>query len=76
MEISIETIPEGWFIRSIGENVREIIYRGDTHETKGTFHFELQHRNGGMLTIGKGVSINSALQNALEKIKEGLGKNV
>lgn len=78
LEMTMISIPENWFIYGMGEQVKPIIYKGDTHERCKPFGFwaELQHRRGGLLTKGVGETMTHALQSALDVLPLERAKEV
>jgi len=70
MILSLKEIPEGWFLKSLGESVTPIHYRGDMHENDGKgFFCHLQHRDGGKQTTAYGLTPDEAMSNCLSAIE-------
>ena len=62
-------VPEGWFVYGIGEQVKPIIFKGDTHDHIA-FWSELQRRQGGLLQKATASTPALALAAAILKAKE------
>lgn len=60
LDATMTLVPEGWFISAMGEEVKPIVYVGDTHEHL-CFYCHLQHRKGGRLKTGKAPTLEAAL---------------
>lgn len=71
LEDALRAIPDGWFVYSMGEQVKPQIYAGDRHDHIG-FYCELQHRNGGKLTKATGITLDAAVNAAVADVEEGL----
>lgn len=65
--IDISAVQEPWFIYGMGEDVKPIIFKGDTHAHLG-YWCDLQHRNGGLLTKGQGQTLQEAIDAAVQAI--------
>ena len=61
-------IPDYWFLASLGEEVKGILIKGDTHERLGWIA-KLQHRDGGKLTSGYGATLRAAMNNAIAIVR-------
>lgn len=63
-------LPAEWFVYALGESVKPINYRGDRHDNTGDgFWCELQHRDGGRLTLGKGATPHAAVCDAIVRVE-------
>jgi hypothetical protein len=69
--IDFDAIPQGWFLYRLGECVKPINYRHDTHENTGEgFSCELQYRgDGGRLTKAKGATPAEAFNAAIAEVE-------
>jgi hypothetical protein len=62
-----DEIPEGWFLDSLCHVHSPIIYHGDIHESLG-WEAKLQHKLGGRLMEGRGLTPQEAFDNAKNQI--------
>lgn len=70
LEDALRFLAEPWFLWSLGEDVKPIVYRGDAHEPLG-FHAHLQCRAGGQFTSASGAALHLALCAALIDVRVG-----
>lgn len=66
VDAALMLLEEPWFVVRMGERVTSVIFKGDRHDHL-RFYTELQHREGGRLTEGKGQTQALALLAAILK---------
>lgn len=64
---AIASIPNNWFIDRLGEMVTPICVAGDKHE-RMAFSCSLQHRRGGLLTVGESDTLAGAVGRAIGQL--------
>jgi len=75
MLISLD-LPPGWFLETLRDLRKPIIFVGDTHESTGIWQCYLQHElRGGHLTLGEGPTPQAAIDNAKAEIVKGIQQN-
>jgi hypothetical protein len=75
LEAAIATIPANWFITALGEMTTPVTHSGN--ENRGhpgnrhermAFGCSLQHRRGGLLTLGESDTLAGAVASAVGKL--------
>jgi len=70
---ALTAVPKGRFLFAAQEDRKRIIYKGDRHESLGTYTVVLQHVDGGRAQRGQGKTLAIALLIAVFKAGEKPG---